>query len=150
MTRDEPAVRLSKAGIEVESRGGVWRYLGRRIRLDLLGTCVGYGLLFGAGAFWVPTQGWSSGQTAYLAIVLVFAGTHLLASCFHHVPRGADYGLVRLSLAAFCRTFVPLLALISIHNYIFPLLNEANAGSIVAAYLLSLALTLVAAFRSPD
>lgn len=148
MTRIEPNGQLPKGDHDSGHEAGVWSYLGRRLGLDLLGTFLGFGLLFGVGARLVPRRGWSSGQTAYLLIVLVFAVTHLLASCFHHVPRGAEGGLIRLSLAAFCRTFVPLLALISIHNYIFPLLNEANAGSIVAAYMLSLALTLAAAFRS--
>lgn len=148
MTRVESDGQLPKAKADSDREVGVWAYLGRRLGLDLLGTCLGFGLLFGLGAWLVPGRGWSSGQAAYLLVVSVFAVTHLLASCFHHVPRGAESGLIRLSLAAFCRTFVPLLALISIHNYIFPLLNEANAGSIVAAYMLSLALTLAAAFRS--
>lgn len=151
MTRAESERQVPIADDRSEAAGvGVWSYLGQRMRLDLLGTCLGFGVLFGAGAWLVPRRGWSSGQTAFLLIVSVFALTHLLASCFHHVPRGAESGLVRLSLAAFCRTFVPLLAMFSIHNYIFPLLNEANAGSIVAAYLVSLALTLAAAFRSPN
>lgn len=147
MTPVESDEQLPKAEADSGREDGVWSYLGRRLGLDLLGTCLGFGLLFGLGVWLVPRRGWSSGQTAFLLVVSVFAVTHLLASCFHHVPRGAESGLIRLSLAAFCRTFVPLLALISIHNYIFPLLNEANSGSIVAAYMLSLALTLAAAFR---
>lgn len=126
-----------------------WSYLIGRVKWDFLVTGGCFGLLLGLGLLQVPRVGWSSGRVEFFSVVSVFCLTHLLGSCFHYVPRGADNGLIRLSLAAFCRTFVPLLALISIHNYIFQLLNEANAGSIVAAYMLSLALTLAAAFRSP-
>lgn len=128
----------------------VGRYLIGRMRWDFLATCCCFGALLGLGLMQIPRGGWSSGRFEFFSVVSIFALTHLLASCFHYVPRGADNGLIRLSLAAFCRTFVPLLALISIHNYIFQLLNEANAGSIVAAYMLSLALTLVAAFRGSN
>lgn len=121
-----------------------------RLRWDFVVTCLAFGLLFGVGLLLVPRWGWSAGRAEYLGVILIFGWSHFLASGFQYFPSGAENGLVRLGLAAFCRTFAPLLALISIHNYIFQLLNEANVGSIVAAYLLSFALTLAAAIRSPS
>ena len=114
---------------------------------------IGWGLLaFGAylaiGTIIGPMKNWSSGRVEFIAVAAIFGVSHLLAVCFHYVPRGNDHALSRLSLAAFCRTFVPLLALISIHNYIFALLTEGNAGSILAAYLVSLALTFASALST--
>ena len=127
-----------------EKRDWDWAWLWTRGRGEW-----GLGVLAFTGFYlfgrWIgPSQVGSAGASQLLSVCLVFGGSHALAVCFHYLPKGIDNGLVRLSLAAFCRTFVPLLALISIHNYIFPLLDEANAGSIIVAYLISLALTLLA------
>lgn len=123
---------------------GMVRPLVREIGLGLLA----FGVYFAVGLLVTPLRNWSSGRFEFLSVAIVFGVSHLLAVCFHYFPRGNDQALARLSLAAFCRTFVPLLAMFSIHNYIFPLLTEANAGSILAAYLISLALTFASALRT--
>jgi hypothetical protein len=134
----KPAVSPERTGL---LKSGLFKRLGAESLLGWLG----FGLLLAAGGLVGTRRGWSAGWPEFLSVISVFALAHWLAVIFHYVPAGPEHGLSRLSLAAFCRTFVPLLALLAIHNYIFPLLNQTNAGSIIAAYLLSLGLTLATA-----
>lgn len=122
-----------------------WVWLLRRLSPEFLLGALGFAGLLLLGSAVGARPGWSGGWRELSATVLVFGFSHCLAVIFQHIPRGPEQGLARLSLAAFCRTFAPLLALLTIDNYIFPLLNQTNAGSIITAYLVSLGLTFAMA-----
>lgn len=122
--------------------------LSRNLRTDVVWAVLAFGGLALVGSWWVgPGRGLFSSLNRCLVTVLVFFVSHLAATFFHYFPRGVENGLLRLSLAAFCRTFLPLLALVVVHQYIFPLLEEASLLGVAASYLVSLGLTFASALR---
>jgi hypothetical protein len=134
-------------GLPTEDGRFSWDWLWRSIRPDLVWAGVGYGTLGLLGLVISRRGGLFGSPKSCLAVILIFLFCHLFATFFHYLPRGAEQGLARLSLAAFCRTFLPLLALLTVHHYIFPLLDGTNLAGICVAYLLSLGLTLASALR---
>jgi hypothetical protein len=124
-----------------------WNWLWRSIRPDLVWAGVGYGTLGLLGLVIAHRGGLFGSPHSCLAVILIFMFCHVFATFFHYLPRGAEQGLARLSLAAFCRTFLPLLALLAVDHYILPLLDGSDLVGICAAYLLSLGLTLASALR---
>jgi hypothetical protein len=126
-----------------------WVWLWRSLRPDLVWAGFGFGTLGLTGSVIARPGGLFESLSSCLTVTSIFLFCHLAATFFHYLPRGAEQGLARLSLAAFCRTFLPLLALLTVHHYIFPLVDGSNLAGICTTYLLSLGLTFVSALRGP-
>lgn len=112
------------------------------------------GLVFlGLGAFWILLAWLEAFHLRTVEMLLIsglFLASHSLSAVFLFWPAGPDLAQARLGLAAFCRTFAPLLALVCIDHYLMSVLTRTNAGPIIASYISSLALTIIAAFRVRD
>ena len=77
-----------------------------------------------------------------LAIFGTFFSAHVLATIAGIFPTGVDFVQLRLGLAAFCRTILPLLALLLMEHYLIAVLHRQNMLVILSFYFLSLGLGL--------
>ena len=77
-----------------------------------------------------------------LAIFGTFLTAHVLATIAGIFPASVDFVQLRLGLAAFCRTILPLLALLLMEHYLIAVLHRQNMLVILSFYFLSLGLGL--------